>query len=459
MSATPDVSILNTGVANIASVTASLQRAGAKTGFVRDAQDVVDADYLVFPGVGAFGAGMRWLRERGYTDALRERFESNSPTLAICLGLQLLFEESQESPGVNGLGIVPAAIERFPTSVQIPQFGWNFVDARSSSRFLTSGHAYFANSYAALRVPRGWQAAMARHGVEFVAAMECGQWLACQFHPEISGAWGQAIIDRWLRAPKTTHTGTLTRRIIPCLDVRDGRVVKGVQFTGLRDAGSPVELAAAYESQGADELVILDVSATPKGRAHQVETIEAVRKTLSIPLTVGGGVRTVEDARRLLDAGADKVGVNTAAAVRPEILTELAQTFGSQCTVVSIDARGNADGDGWEVVIRSGKEETGRDAITWAKEAARRGAGEILLTSWDRDGTRSGYDLKLLRAVSDAVDIPVIASGGAAHVEHLVDAFNAGADAVLAASIFHDGEYEVDELKVDLAKAGVEVRR
>jgi imidazole glycerol-phosphate synthase subunit HisF len=253
----------------------------------------------------------------------------------------------------------------------------------------------------------------------------------------------------------------LTRRILPCLDVRDGRVVKGIQFQGLRDAGSPVELARAYQEQGADELVILDVSATPEGRGHQVETVEAVRAILSIPLTVGGGVRVDDDARRLLDAGADKVGVNTAAVVRPEIVGEMARRFGSQCTVVAIDARRSREvpRTAWEVVIRSGKENTGRDAVVWAREAADRGAGEILLTSWDRDGTRSGYDLELLEVITKAVDIPVIASGGAAHVGHLIDAFEAGADAVLAASIFHDGELTVTRLKDELATAGVEVRR
>ncbi len=458
MSAGPEVSILNTGVANIASVRAGFSRCGATTTYIETADEIVDADYLVFPGVGSFEAGMAWLDERNYADALRRRFELDRPTLAICLGLQLLFESSQESPGVDGLGIIPDRIERFPDTVAVPQFGWNFVDARSSSRFLTSGHAYFANSYAARRTPDGWQAAVAEHGVEFVAAIERGRWLVCQFHPEISGKWGQAIYDRWLRGPEATSTAGLTRRIIPCLDVRDGRVVKGIQFQGLRDAGSPVELADAYQTQGADELVILDVSATPEGRAHQIETIEAVRKILSIPLTVGGGVRSVDDARRLLDAGADKVAVNTAAAKRPAILTELSEQFGSQCTVVSIDAR-RGDDDNWDVVIRSGTETTGRSAVDWAREAERRGAGEILLTSWDRDGTRSGYDLDLLEAVGDAVDIPTIASGGAANVEHLVDAFDAGADAVLAASIFHDGEYTVRELKRDLADLDVEGRR
>lgn len=251
----------------------------------------------------------------------------------------------------------------------------------------------------------------------------------------------------------------LTKRIIPCLDVRDGRVVKGVKFQGLRDAGDPAALAQAYELQGADEIVLLDVSATPQGRAHQTETVARVRAQLSIPLTIGGGVRVADDAARLLDAGADKVGVNTAAVLRPELLTELAERFGRQCTVIAIDAAARAEGEGWEVVIRSGKERMGLDAVEWAKRAVALGAGEILLTSWDRDGTRSGYDLALLKAVSDEVSVPVIASGGANHARHFIEALEAGADAVLAASIFHDGDYTVDELKQTLHAQGIEVRR
>jgi cyclase len=246
-------------------------------------------------------------------------------------------------------------------------------------------------------------------------------------------------------------------RILPCLDVRDGRVVKGVRFQGLRDAGDPVERAAAYEAQGADELVLLDVAATPEGRASALHTVALVRAELSIPLTVGGGVRAVDDAARLLDAGADKVGVNTAAVAEPALLSRLAERFGRQCVVLALDAA-RAD-EGWDVVIRSGRERVGRDAVAWAREAAALGAGEILLTSWDRDGTRSGYDLDLVRAVAEAVRVPVIASGGAAGVDHLAEALQAGADAVLAASIFHDGETTVADVKAALAALGVEVRR
>jgi imidazole glycerol-phosphate synthase subunit HisF len=248
----------------------------------------------------------------------------------------------------------------------------------------------------------------------------------------------------------------LTARIIPCLDVSHGRVVKGVRFQGLRDAGDPAERAALYECQGADEIVILDVSATPEARGNQVETVRRVRARLGIPLTVGGGIRTIDDARALLEAGADKVSINTAAVHRPELLTEIAGRFGRQCTVLAIDAA--RQGGGYEVLVTGGREGTGIDAIRWAHEGTNRGAGEILLTSWDRDGTRAGYDLDLTRAVAAAVRVPVIASGGAATPEHLKDALDAGADAVLAASIFHDDDLTVGEVKRALAALGVRVR-
>ncbi len=249
----------------------------------------------------------------------------------------------------------------------------------------------------------------------------------------------------------------IAARILPCLDVKDGRVVKGVRFQGLYDAGDPAERAAAYEAQGADELVILDVSATTEGRKTAAETVRRVREVLSIPLTVGGGVRSVEDAGRLLDAGADKVAVNTAAVQDPAVISAIAQRFGRQCAILALDAA--AREGGWEVVVSSGRQRTGRDAIAWAREAVARGAGEIVLTSWDRDGTRLGYDLDLLRAASSAVPVPIVASGGADSAEHLLQGLRAGADAVLAASIFHYGETTVGEVKAYLAAHGIEVRR
>lgn len=286
-------------------------------------------------------------------------------------------------------------------------------------------------------------------------------------------------------APSPQLCPVLPVRIVPCLDVRDGRVVKGVRFCDLADQGDPAALARAYEEQGADEVVVLDVTATPEERGTRLDTVASVRARLSVPLTVGGGIGGIEDAAALLEAGADKVAVNTAALRRPALLTGLARRFGSQCVVVSIDALhraggGRTDGldsaraaqwlDGtprrdegdcgadYEVVVRSGTERVARDALSWAREAVDRGAGEILLTSIDRDGTRSGYELGLLRAVRSVVRVPIVASGGADSPDHMADAVGAGADAVLAASIFHRGNWTVKGVKTALARLGVPVR-
>ncbi len=246
------------------------------------------------------------------------------------------------------------------------------------------------------------------------------------------------------------------KRVIPCMDVDAGRVVKGTKFIDIRDAGDPVELAAHYDAEGADELVFLDITATSDKRSTVVELARRAADDVFVPFTIGGGVREVADAHAVLDAGADKVSINSAAVARPALLDELAQVFGAQCVVLAIDAKRGADG--WEVYVAGGRTATGVDAVTWAREGVERGAGEILLTSMDRDGTQDGYDTDLLRAISGAVDVPVIASGGAGEPEHLVDGFAAGADAVLCASIFHYGRYRVGEVKDHLAAAGVPVR-
>ena len=250
-------------------------------------------------------------------------------------------------------------------------------------------------------------------------------------------------------------------RVIPCLDVDAGRVVKGVNFVNLVDAGDPVELAARYDAEGADEVVFLDITASSDARHTMVEVARRTAETVFIPFTVGGGVRTLHDARALLRAGADKVGVNTAAVTRPELVTELAGEFGAQCVVVAVDARRRAvaDGGGFEVYTHGGRTPTGRDSVSWVTECEARGAGEILLTSMDRDGTRDGYDLELTRAVTDACGIPVIASGGVGTLDHLAEgALAGGADAVLAASIFHFGQHTVAEAKAHLASRGLTVR-
>jgi imidazole glycerol-phosphate synthase subunit HisF len=264
----------------------------------------------------------------------------------------------------------------------------------------------------------------------------------------------------------------LAKRIIPCLDVTGGRVVKGVNFVQLRDAGDPVEIAARYNEQGADELTFLDITATSDERDLILHIIEAVASQVFIPLTVGGGVRTVDDVRRLLNAGADKTSFNSAALANPQVIVDASAKYGAQCIVVAIDAklRSQADavrldargvpmGAGWDVYSHGGRKNTGRDAVAWASEMVRRGAGEILLTSMDRDGTRSGFDLALTRAVSDAVSVPVIASGGVGTLDHLADGIQiGGADAVLAASIFHYGEFTIAQAKARMAERGIPVR-
>lgn len=249
------------------------------------------------------------------------------------------------------------------------------------------------------------------------------------------------------------------KRIIPCLDVNCGRVVKGVNFVNLVDAGDPVECAAVYDKAGADELVFLDITASSDARDTVVDMVEAVAKRVFIPFTVGGGIRTVDDFRKILNAGADKVSVNSAAVKNPELIREAAERFGSQCVVCAIDAKRREDGSGWEVYLNGGRVNTGIDAVEWAKRAAELGAGEILLTSMDCDGTKAGYDIELTRAVSESVSIPVIASGGAGNMEHFLEAFRDGkADAVLAASLFHFKEIEINELKRYLAENGESVR-
>ncbi|MEN8170658.1 MAG: imidazole glycerol phosphate synthase subunit HisF [Pseudomonadota bacterium] len=254
----------------------------------------------------------------------------------------------------------------------------------------------------------------------------------------------------------------LAKRIIPCLDVDNGRVVKGVQFVEIRDAGDPVEIAKRYDEQGADEITFLDITASSDDRETMIHVVEQVASQVFIPLTVGGGIRKVEDIRCMLNAGADKVGINTAAVFNPEFVKEAAEKFGSQCIVVAIDAKKvskEGEENRWEIFTHGGRKPTGIDAIGWAKKMVDYGAGEILLTSMDRDGTKVGFDLELTRAISDAVHVPVIASGGVGNLDHLVDGVKDGhAEAVLAASIFHFGEYSIEEAKRRMADAGIEVR-
>lgn len=487
------VVIVDSGVANLASVKSALYALGVKGIVTNDPDMVREASHVVLPGVGQFKTGIESIRNQNLDQAILNIHKKEIPLLAICLGMQMLGEGSDESPGIPGLAIFPGRFVRLPSSVRVPHLGWNQVEAESQSN-LKPSMAAFANSYCLTKVPEGWSAAWTTHGLRFVSALARGRTLACQFHPELSGEFGIGIIKRWLAGEpleseihtwgskiKNIETRTLdaslettvtedeslsktkryalnqvARRIVPCLDVKNGRVVKGVQFQNLRDSGTPSIQAGLYEQQGADEIVVLDVAASPEEQKTQLETVSSVRDSIHIPLTVGGGVRTVNDARNLLSAGADKVSVNTAAVRDPTLIKHLAQAFGSQCIVLAIDAR--QDGNHWDTLIMGGRESTGINAIEWAQQGNHMGAGEILLTSWDRDGTRSGCDLELIRKIHDSVTVPVIASGGVGTKDDVAAAFKSGADAVLAASVFHDGDLTVANIKNFLEAEGIVVR-
>jgi cyclase len=458
------VVIIDSGVANLASVQSAFASLGVESVVTSEPAVVAGATHVVLPGVGRFEAGMRTLRENGLDRAIVDAHDTGKPLLAVCLGLQLLGTSSEESPGIPGLGIVPGSSVRLPASVRVPHLGWNWVESTGGLPS-PSGMAAFANSYALTVAPSGWDAGWTTHGSRFVSALGKGRTLACQFHPELSGDFGMNLLDAWLSGEDSATTESssqptgiseVARRIVPCLDVKNGRVVKGVRFQNLRDSGDPAEQAGLYAQQGADEIVVLDVAASPESRETQLDTVRSVRRSVNIPVTVGGGVRTVDDARALLSSGADKVSVNTAAVRDPSLIGSLASAFGSQCVVLAIDAR---RGDsGWETLVMGGRESTGIDAVTWGRQGTDLGAGEILLTSWDRDGTRDGCDLDLVRTMHEAVPVPLIASGGIGTPADVAAAFHSGADAVLAASVFHDGDLTVADIKKYVNAQGVVVR-
>ncbi len=496
------IALIDYRAGNLTSVRKALAAAGAEV-FTPDApSQIAGADGLIVPGVGHFEATA--VLDAPWRDAILAHARAGKPLLGICLGLQFLFEGSTEAPRLPGLGLLPGVCGKlgpeWDPSVQlsddgwseckVPHVGWNAVNPTRPSRILAGvapgAQTYFTHSYAA-PVGAGTAATTTTGPNTFASVVERGAIFGLQFHPEKSGDAGLAMLRNFcLRiqgAPAVSPdlasdlpsddpgpalksvAGTAhyaSKRIIACLDVRDGQVVKGVKFEGLRSAGDPAELAARYNVEGIDEVVILDVTATLETRRALADTIREVARNLFIPLAVGGGIRTEDDAAAVVDAGADKVSLNSAALKDPDLIARLAVRYGSQAVVVAIDAKRGptaAGPDGFAVYARSGTSAAGRDAVEWAREAAERGAGEILLTSMDRDGTRSGFDCELTAAVSRAVSIPVIASGGAGSFDHFVDVFTRGrADAALAASIFHFSEHGVADLKQHLASAGIPMR-
>jgi cyclase len=464
----------------------ALARLAVPARFVRAPEELYPGsspfDKIIFPGDGHFAATMDMLARSGYGEAIRGWLAAGRPFLGICIGMQILFECSEEAPGTAGLGIIKGEVKKFP-GAKIPQIGWNWTRPKHGSRLFNpasdGAYFYYIHSYYCAPDDERCSAAETNYYVPYCSALEQGSLAACQFHPEKSGETGLALLEHWSRQPVSLsivantgngfvsgkpetkpETGNITKRIIPCLDVDDGRVVKGVKFKGIVDAGDPVELARRYNADRADELTFLDIGASHKSRAMLLDIVRQVAAEVFIPLCVGGGIRTVEDMRLAMNAGADKVSVCTSALERPELLAEMAAAYGRQCVVLSMDAkRVNTKGESsrWHAFAKGGRVDTGRDALEWAREAVRLGAGEILLNSIDADGTGAGYDLELTHAIMKAVPVPVIASGGAGSLTQ-ISAAAAVADAALVASILHFGKTTITAIKAHLAADGIPVR-
>jgi glutamine amidotransferase/cyclase len=529
----PMISLLDYGAGNVRSLRNAIARLGFELNEVRTPDDILGAERIVFPGVGAFGAAMERLEARGFVEPLREYLLADRPFLGICIGLQCLFEGSDESPGVPGLGVIPGRIRRFPVaSLAVPHMGWNGLRRQRDTALLEGldgGRFYFVHSYCARPAAdnAGWQLALSDYGEPFVAAVQRGQVVALQFHPEKSGEPGIEVLRRFLTGQVSVGLpgcgaaveGPPTRlgkRVIACLDVRsndagDLVVTKGDQYDvrergEVRNLGKPVELAARYYHEGADEITFLNITGFRDFPLRDQPMLEVLRRTseqVFVPLTIGGGIRAFTDADghnygalevadEYFRSGADKISIGSDAVytverVRAEgadggsAIERIAARYGSQAVVISVDPRRiyvaapedternvvetripgpNGERFCWfQCTVRGGREGRDVDAVELARICEQLGAGEILLNSIDRDGTGSGFDLELIAAVRGAVDIPVIASSGAGSPDHFVEVFaRTDAEAALAAGIFHRREVPIAAVKTALAAAGIPVR-
>jgi cyclase len=465
------IAVLDYNMGNRTSVKKAFEHIGADVLITEDHAKLSRADGLVIVGVGAFPEAMRRLSSlRGL---LAERHAEGTPILGICLGLQLFFDGSDEHEGARGLGFLDGEVTRMRTrGNELPHIGWNRVRWEKPSELLyglpTECHFYHVHSYVAEPAARSMVLGTSHYGETYVSAIEHGSLYGVQFHPEKSAGHGLTLLDNFARIcvgegrlahpeviPDAARKEALCKRVIPCLDVDEGRVVKGTNFLNLRDAGDPIELAERYNESGADEIAFLDITATHEKRDVIADLAKRAVENVFVPITIGGGIRTVPDAQTVLDAGADNISVNSAAVAKPDLLNQLTSVFANQNLILAIDAKRRPSGSGWEVFVAGGRRAVGRDAVAWAREGAERGAGQILVTSMDRDGTQLGYDVALIRAIVETTNVPVIASGGAGSLEHLGEALDAGASAVLCASVFHYGQYCVQDVKDHLATRGI----
>ncbi|SFN03433.1 imidazole glycerol phosphate synthase subunit HisF [Thermodesulforhabdus norvegica] len=523
------VTVLDYGAGNVRSVVNSIKSLGHEVHFVQNPEDIINSEILVFPGVGAFGEMMNTLRERSFVDPLISYLKQNRPFLGICLGLQALFEESEEAPGIPGLGFFKGKVVRFPKSLPVPHIGWNGIKPKRESLIFHglrgNEKLYFVHSYHVVPQDRSIILTTTDYGVEFVSSIQQGNIIATQFHPEKSGSAGLRILKNFLArsiqpsAPTMSPVQTrLARRIVACLDVRSddtGRLVvtKGDQYDvrdrtskAVRNLGDPVELARRYYDEGADEIVFLNITGFRNFPLKDMPMLEILKKTsenVFVPLTIGGGIRGYRDekgrrysalevASEYFRSGADKVSIGSDAvhiveeciskgSVDPDnAISAIARVYGCQAVVISIDPRRvyarspeetkhnvietelpGPQGERfcwYQCTVKGGREGRNVDAITLARVCEELGAGEILLNCIDRDGTNLGYDIELIRAVCDAVNIPVIASSGAGCADHFLEVFTkTRVEAALAAGIFHRREVRIPDLKNYLRRKGVEV--
>jgi imidazole glycerol-phosphate synthase subunit HisF len=466
------IAVLDYGMGNRRSVQKALEHVGATVLVTSDERELRSVDGIVIVGVGAFPEAMRRLRP--LSRLLAERHAEGTPILGICLGLQLFFDGSDEHEGARGFGFLEGEVRQMrPSGDRLPHIGWSRVRWEQPSELLEGlpdeCAFYHVHSYVANPTNRDVVLGSTEYGERFVSAVQQGSLFGVQFHPEKSSTHGLKLLKNFSNACIGTARRVLPdraqesrpglcKRIVPCLDVDGGRVVKGTNFVNLRDAGDPVELARFYDREGADEIAFLDISATHEKRNTIAKLAKEAVSEVFVPITIGGGIRTVADAQTVLDAGADNISVNSAAVAEPELLNELDAVFANQNLILAIDAKRSRDGAGWDVYIAGGRTAANRDAIAWAQEGVARGAGQILITSMDRDGTQGGYDIDLIASMCEAVNVPIIASGGAGSLKHLTEGLEAGADAVLCASIFHYDTYRVADVKSHIDNHGIMVR-
>ncbi len=525
------ITLLDYGAGNVRSVINAIEYLGEKVAIVSKPEDIVSAEKLVFPGVGNFGNMMKILNEKGYTTPLKEYLQANKPFLGICLGLQALFEESEEAPNIRGLGVFLGKVKRFDTTFSVPHIGWNGIKVKQKASFLShlkgDEKFYFVHSYHVIPKDNSITLTTTDYGYEFVSSIQKGNIIATQFHPEKSGKNGLQLLENFIRKPlsevscppiNSSGKTQLSKRIVACLDVRSNEngdlvVTKGDQYDvrekgKIRNLGKPVELARKYYEDGADEIVFLNITGFrdfPLEDLPMLEVLKEVSKNVFVPLTIGGGIKDYSDgsgrkytslevASEYFRSGADKISIGSDAVLIAEdylrnwkmtgnsSIEQISKVYGRQAVVISIDPkrtycsspkngfhqmvktkeRGpNKEEYCWfECTVKGGREGSNIDAVTLAQCCEKLGAGEILLNSIDKDGTKSGYDLELIKAVKGAVKIPVIASSGAGNAEHFYEVFKeTGVEAALGAGIFHRNEVAIKSIKEYLKSKGLEVRQ